>query len=100
MDVQFAFAPAVGTGLRLRLESVHTILKNGFSGSFFLDKLAIDQVFSYHSYALSTMLSLEIRAMTLCKAWWCMEEEPIFAETWVLPPFLLSTNKNYNKQGL
>ena len=86
MDVQFTLASAVGTGLLLRPETVHAILKNDFSGPFFPNKLAINQVLSYHSYALSTMLSLEIRAMTLCEAWRCMEEEP---DLWTDGFFLL-----------
>lgn len=76
VDAQLAFAPTIRTSLRLWPETVHAVLKNDFSGSFFPDKLAINLVLSYHSHALGTMLSLEIRAMTLCEAWWCMEGEP------------------------
>ena len=49
---------------------------------------------------LSTMLSLEIRAMTLCEAWWCMEEEPDLWTDGVLPRFLLAASHNYSGAGL
>ena len=48
-------ASAARTDLSSRSEMIHTTLKDRFSGSFFTDKLAIDQVFSYHNSALRTM---------------------------------------------
>ena len=69
MDAHLSLAPAVRTGLGSRPQMSHTTLKNRFCGSFFTNKLAIDQVLSYHNSALRTMRSLEIRAMTLCDAW-------------------------------
>ena len=65
MDMQFALASTVRTCLQFRPEVVHTILKNGFSGSFFPDELAINRILSYHNNALKVMLSHEIRATTL-----------------------------------
>lgn len=69
VNAHLSCAPTERTDLRAGPEVIHTSLKNRFSGSFFPDKLAIDQILSYHNSALRTMRSLEIRAMTLCDAW-------------------------------
>lgn len=69
VDPHLASASTARTDFVSGLKMIHTTLKNGFSGSFFTDKLAIDQVLSYHNSALRTMRSLEIRAMTLYDAW-------------------------------
>lgn len=52
VDTHLPAAPAVRAGLGFRAKVVCTILKNGFSGSFFTKQLAIDQVLSYHNSAL------------------------------------------------
>ena len=62
VDAHFASAPTARTDFASRAEVIHTTLKNGFFGSFFTNKLAIDQILSYHNIALRTMRSLEIRA--------------------------------------
>ena len=52
MDMHLSPAPAERTSLVSGPEMIHTSLKNRFSGSFFSNKLAIDQVLSYHNSAL------------------------------------------------
>ena len=69
VNTHLSNAPAERTDLKSRPEMIHASLKNRFSGTFFTNKLAINQVLSYHNSALRTMRSLEIRAMTLCDAW-------------------------------
>ena len=51
VNAKLTFAATERTGRGLRAKTVHTFLKNRFSGSFFPDKLAIDQVLSYHNSA-------------------------------------------------
>ena len=52
VDPHLAPATAVRTDLGFRPEMIHTTPENRFPGSFFPDKLAIDQVLSYHNSAL------------------------------------------------
>ena len=52
VDTHLSAAPAVRTDLGFGAKVVCTLLKNGFSGTFFTNKLAIDQVLSYHNSAL------------------------------------------------
>lgn len=80
VDTHLTSASTARTGFGSRAEMIHTTLKNGFSGSFFTNKLAIDQVLSYHNSALRTMRSLEIRAMTLLDAWSAWRKNGILAE--------------------
>ena len=59
VDMKITLLPAVRASLCTWLKMLHVVIKNRFSGSFFPDKLAINQVLSYHGNAIRTMLFLE-----------------------------------------
>ena len=62
MDMAFAFAAAVRADLSAGAQTIHALPENRFSTSFFPDKLAIDQVLSYHNSVFHNHASLENRA--------------------------------------
>ena len=81
-----AWADGVLTG-----QMIHAFREDHFSRSFFMKKLAIDQIFPYHNNAFVSHASIESRAMTLYEAWWCMgEERDLCGSAFFL--FLLVTN--------
>ena len=45
-------ASTTRTNLQSRVQFIHAFLKNRLPGSFFLKKLAIDQILSYHNYCI------------------------------------------------
>ena len=51
VDMKTPFASTIRAGLSSWLQMRHVFIKNVFSESFFVNKLAIDQVLSYHIYA-------------------------------------------------
>lgn len=51
VDMKIPFASTIRAGLSSWLQMPHVFIKNSFSESFFANKLAIDQVLSYHIYA-------------------------------------------------
>ena len=73
-DPALTFCTAVGTTFQSRIETPHIVFIVLWDGNIQKKELAIDQVLPYHNSALEAMLSLEIRAMTLCEAWRCIEE--------------------------
>ena len=73
-DPALALCTAVGTTFQSRIETPHVVFIVFRDGNIQKKELAIDQVLPYHNSALEAMLSLEIRAMTLCEAWRCIEE--------------------------
>jgi len=73
-DPALTFCTAEGTTFQSRIETPHIVFIVLRDGNIQKKELAIDQVLPYHNSALEAMLSLEIRAMTLCEAWRCIEE--------------------------
>ena len=73
-DPALTFCTAVGTTFQSRIETPHVVFIVLRDGNIQKKELAIDQVLPYHNSALEAMLSLEIRALTLCEAWRCIEE--------------------------
>ena len=62
MDTAFTLAAAVRADLSVGAQTIHALPKNRFCTSFFTDKLAIDQVLSYHNSVFHNHASLESRA--------------------------------------
>ena len=60
MNTQASPAFAVRADLHFRPKVIHTFFEMSFTGMFFLDKLAIDQVLPYHNSALRTMHLLRL----------------------------------------
>ena len=91
MDAQVSPAAAVRTGLRSRDQMGQMIPDDYFAGPFFTNKVAFDQVLSYHNNASRSMSRngvIPVQDIALC-----LEEERILGEMWVLPPLLLSGNQ-------
>ncbi|MER2027501.1 MAG: hypothetical protein ABS874_09750, partial [Lachnospiraceae bacterium] len=69
------------------IETPHVVFIVLRDGNIQKKELAIDQVLPYHNSALKAMLSLDIRALTLCEAWRCIEEGQNLCRDGVLPLF-------------
>ena len=69
------FTATVRAGLGFGPQMCHVFLEYQLSGPFFLDQLAIDQVLSYHNYALKTMPLSRLGHRPLTGHGRCVEEE-------------------------
>ena len=86
-DPALALCAAVGTTFQSRIETPHIVFIMLRNGDIQKKELAIDQILPYHNSALQAMLSLEIRALTLCEAWRCIEEGLNLCRDGALPLF-------------
>ena len=98
-DPALTFCTAVGTTFQSRIETPHVVFIVLRDGNIQKKELAIDQVLPYHNSALKAMLSLDIRAMTLCEAWRCIEEGQNLCRDGALPLFLLSVWKTITESS-
>ena len=62
MDTTIALAATVRADLSSGAQMIHALHENRFSTSFFTDKLATDQVLSYHNSVFRNHASFERRA--------------------------------------